>query len=151
MNNQNSKGMMWIACRSIFSILTIITLIMLIGFFLFNWFQHPLDSEGIYSNYGGVGIEKLRIGLALILASVFFWFPNNLSRKIKAIPLLWILAEYILWWISSYSLFVGANEQIIEKLPRLFLLYNATWWDIIILIVTLLSLICLLTTIDRKT
>jgi hypothetical protein len=151
MNGQVAKenySMKKIVCLSVFFILTTITIILLIGMFLLGWYSYPPDQIGVYSNYGGVGIQKLRITAALILASLFVWFPNKFSKKFRLIPLLWIIFEYILWWVNSFSFFVNANEEVFSKSPKLLFLIKATWWDVVVLVVVLASSVCLI--LDKR-
>ena len=90
-------------------------------------------------NCGGIGAERLRIGLAAVLFLVFSSFPRFSSSKIISIPLLWIIGEYILWWIRSYNILAMADNPTF-RFKGLFFLYNANWLDIGILIFVLISI-----------
>jgi hypothetical protein len=143
----NNKNIFNLLCRIIFLSLSVTSLIGLVGFFAFDWFQNPPSVESfgdvkIYSNYAGVGAVKIRIGLALLLATILIWLPNLVSNKIKLIPFAWIFVEYILWAIGSYQIYSTSENTFSYK--GVFFLYNATWWDIIILFLVLTGGVCLL-------
>jgi hypothetical protein len=96
----------------------------------------------IYPNTAGVGIEKFRICIALIIASILT-IAWRLPKSLIAIPLTWILFEYILWCYSSFSS-SWASEQSAEIKEKTFqYLIGSTWWDYWVLLMVIASLVFL--------
>lgn len=130
--------------RTVFILLTIISAITIIGFVGFGWFQNPpsvekVSNSTIYSNYAGVGAEQVRISIGLLLAVILFWLSDFIPKKFVPVPLCWIMVEYILWAVKSYQIY-STSENISYFKGSLYL-YNASWWDIAIFILSTIAFV----------
>jgi hypothetical protein len=83
--------------------------------------------------------------LGLCLATLGLWFRRTASFLLSSIALIWVVIVYILWYRGTLSVMGVAEVQKFSQLPNqpqyLFPLIEATWWDIVVLCVTLLVLL----------
>jgi len=82
-------------------------------------------------------IIALLIGTLITIAMIF----NKVKAKLLVILLLlWIVIEYVYWWIVSYKLVQTSEAQEYGKIPHTLFLYNATWWDLALFMFSILFL-----------
>ncbi len=92
---------------------------------------------------GGDWVQALnvRVGIALIVAIVGLWSRKSLGFIISMLALMYVVAEYAWWYVDSVRALEaldmkGWNEFQDPNFPYIGKLRGATWWDIVILGVT---------------
>lgn len=93
---------------------------------------------------------QFRIGIALVISTVFFWKRTYRSLIISLLALVWIGGEYLYWYLYSVSWLKsqGVTDPsqlspiVRELIPHVGGFYRGTWWNIIVLLVTVLLFVC---------
>lgn len=83
---------------------------------------------------------KVRIGLALALGAVALCLSKLKSPTVSCVALAWVMTEYIMWWYRSYVLTKSAEAAEYSRVSHLAYLYNATWWDVWVIALTVMLL-----------
>lgn len=80
---------------------------------------------------------KLRIGCALVIAAICFYFDKCKVLLLSALALAWILVEYTLWWYRSYLMSKSAEV----RLGLVINLWHGGWWDAWVILLALVLLV----------
>lgn len=83
---------------------------------------------------------KLRIAIALLVGACLSLFRRLKVRLVSIAAIIWILAEYCLWWVRSYRGVNASESQSYSTIKHLFFLHNAAWVDIIVLAIAIFLL-----------
>jgi hypothetical protein len=123
-------------------LLTAFAFIMSLSFVIFDWLKNvpAIEKYGnttIYSNNSGIGANKVRIAVALATALALVFYQKKIPVKLKILPYIWVIVEYVIWIAIMYQTY-SSSEKIISY-ASVFLLHNATWADIVILLSVLIS------------
>lgn len=84
---------------------------------------------------------KLRIGIALVIAAICFYFDKGKGLLFSALALAWMLLEYALWWYRSYL--IGKSGEV--RLGFVINLWHGGWWDAWVILLALVLLVYVVT------
>ena len=87
-----------------------------------------------------VATTKSRIALALIISVVGSWPRKVQWLWISCVALMWIVLEYIWWWIRSSGA-VNAFGTSFSYTSHFAYLLQGTWWDLLVLCATVVGLV----------
>ena len=99
--------------------------------------MRPDDRETIFAiEYDLIPLyREIRIEIALIISTIVLLTPKTRNLLISIACLIYIQAEYVKWYFYSEDIKTQAGISYLQ--PSIANFYKATWWDIWILIMTI--------------
>ena len=87
-----------------------------------------------------LGMRRFRIVIALVISAVAAWSRRVVGSAISFMALSWIAFEYLMWWRISRIVVVASGSDF-SRTPNLLHLINARWWDLGMLLLTVVAVI----------
>lgn len=104
--------------------------------------QPTITASGIYYPHI-LNAWRLNITGALIISIICLWSRKRLGVILSSLMLIWSGFIYLWWYINSLAYLRGAEvssyDQIITNFPHVGGLRGATWFDITVLILVVIS------------
>lgn len=85
-------------------------------------------------------MRRFRIVVALVISAVAAWPRRAVGWAITFVALLWIVFEYVMWWRGS-RIVIEASGSSFSRSPHLAYLLHASWWDLVVLLLTIVGLL----------
>ena len=85
-------------------------------------------------------IRRFHIVIALVISAAAAWPRRAVGWAISFVALLWIAFEYLMWWRGS-RIVIEASGSDFSRTPHLLYLLNARWWDLGVLLLTVVGLL----------
>ena len=144
---------------NIVAVLLFLTAIVNIVWFVYSTVNRPSLSiqQGNFSIFINpdalFAFLKTRIAIALVLSVLGLLIGHRSGLVISVLALVWISAEYVVWWLKSISAVRQSGNATFSKVEHTAFLLQGNWWDlwvIVIVGVMLISEIRLLSTFENQ-
>lgn len=84
---------------------------------------------------------RMRVAAALLIISAALWLRTVKSFLLSFVGIIWVVIEYVRWWIISFNMVRTSEALEFSKVSHKAYLYNASWWDLWLLALSIAVLV----------